>query len=55
MTYSITYTVTAATELEAIEAAVDLLRTDVRLLGVNAVYRTMGMFWRVSLNVSEDI
>ena len=54
MSYSLTYTVTAATEYEAITLAVAMLRTDVRLRGVNSVQRATGNLWRVSLNVWED-
>jgi hypothetical protein len=54
MSFSLTYTVTAATEYEAIAAAVALLRTNVRLRGVNSVQRATPTLWRVSLNVWED-
>lgn len=55
MSYSLTYTVTGATELEAIANAVAMLRSDVRLRGVNSATRVSGTMWRVSLNLYEDI
>ena len=53
--FPITYTVTAATEYEAIQNAVALIRTNVRLRGVNSVQRVTGTLWRVSLNLWEDV
>jgi hypothetical protein len=52
--YIIGYTVIAGTELEAIDAAVRLLRTDVKLRGVDEVRRVTGPLWKVSLSVEED-
>ena len=52
--YSLTYTVTAPNELEAIRKAASMLRSGVRLRGVNSVTRASGNLWRVSLNLSED-
>lgn len=53
MTYSIAYTVTAQTELEAIEKAMAMLRRDVRLRGVGRITR-LGDSWTVCLSVWED-
>ena len=55
MSFSLTYTVTASTEFEAIQNAVALIRTNVRLRGVNSVHRVTGTLWRVSLNLWEDV
>lgn len=52
--YSISFTVIGSTELDAIDAAVRLLRTDLKLRGVNEAQRVLGGFWRVSLNVHEE-
>lgn len=52
--YIIGYTVIAGTELEAIDAAVRLLRTDVKLRGVDEVRRVTGTLWKVSLSVHEE-
>lgn len=54
MSYSLTYTVAASTRLEAIEAAVTMLRSGVRLRGVNSAVQA-GSVWHVSLNVWEDV
>lgn len=54
MTYSIAYTVIAATKLEAIEKAVGMLRTGLRLRGVGNVTKNAGA-WTVCLNVWEDV
>lgn len=53
MSYSIAYTVVADTKLEAIEKAVAMLRTDVRLRGVDSVTSNAEL-WTVCLNVWED-
>jgi hypothetical protein len=53
VTYSIAYTVAAATRLEAIEKAVAMLRRDVRLRGVGEVTQ-VGDRWTVCLSVWED-
>ncbi len=52
--YLITFTVTGSTEYAAIEAAVTMLRTGVRLIGVHEVTRATPTHWRVTLKVAED-
>ncbi len=55
MSYSIRFQgIAATTELEAITKAVGMLRTGVRLNGVNRVTEHGGL-WTVSLNVFEDL
>lgn len=51
--YPLTYTVTAATELEATTNAVAMLRTGVVLLSVQSAVRVSGVLWRVTLLVRE--
>lgn len=54
MSYSIAYTVAADTRLEAIEKAVAMLRSSVRLRGVGQVTEVAGL-WTVCLSVWEDV
>lgn len=55
MSYSLTYTVTAATNLEAMTNAIAMLRTGVKLRSVTSVIRVSGTLWRVVLNLWEDV
>ena len=52
--YSIRYDVAADTRLDAIAKATALLRSDVRLRGVNDADEFAPGWWRVSLNVWEE-
>jgi hypothetical protein len=52
--YSIHFTVPASTYLEAVTNAVAMLRTGVKLRGVLSAHPTAGVYWDVTLSVSED-
>lgn len=54
MTYSIRYTVDAATKLEAIEKATAKLRSGVRVVAVVSAAPAGIPWWVVRLKVAED-
>lgn len=54
VSYSITYTVIASSNLEAVGMAVRLLRTDVKLLRLGKIDGKDGL-WTVQLFVSEKV
>lgn len=52
--YSIRYTVTARTELEAVTRAAELLRTGVSLISIVSTEAIGTYMWAVVMAVSED-
>ena len=54
MTYSLHFVVPATSYLEAVDAAVRMLRSDVHLIAVLSATPTAGAYWDVTLKVAED-